>query len=91
MIRSFRSRALARLWEASDFSQIDRRLVDRVLRRLDRLNEAVVPADMNAPGFSFHRLQGRPVRYSIHVNGPWFITFEWDDADAVRVDLENYH
>jgi proteic killer suppression protein len=91
MIRSFRSRALARLWEASDASQIDQRLVDRVLRRLDRLNEAVVPADMNAPGFSFHRLHGRPVRYSVHVNGPWCITFEWDGTDAVRVDLENYH
>lgn len=91
MIRSFRSRALARLWEAGDASQIDRRLVDRILRRLDRLNLAVVPADMGAPGFNFHRLHGRPVRYSVHVNGPWCITFEWDGIDAVRVDLENYH
>jgi proteic killer suppression protein len=91
MIRSFRSRALSRLWEASDTSQIDRRLIGRVLRRLDRLNQAVVPADMNAPGFSFHRLHGTPIRYSVHVNGPWCITFEWDGSDAVRVDLENYH
>jgi toxin HigB-1 len=46
---------------------------------------------MNAPGFSFHRLHGRPVRYSVHVNGPWCLTFEWDGTDAVGVDLENYH
>jgi len=91
MIRSFRSRALARLWEKSDASQIDRRLVERVLRRLDRLHQAISPADMNAPGFNFDQLRGRPIRYSVHVNGPWCITFEWEGTDAFRVDLENYH
>jgi toxin HigB-1 len=25
------------------------------------------------------------------VNGPWCITFEFLDGDAVRVDLEQYH
>ncbi|MBW1834061.1 MAG: type II toxin-antitoxin system RelE/ParE family toxin [Deltaproteobacteria bacterium] len=30
-------------------------------------------------------------RYSIHVNGPWCITFEWEDGEALRVDLEQYH
>jgi plasmid maintenance system killer protein len=33
----------------------------------------------------------RPRRYSIHVNGPWCITFEWRDGRALRVDLEQYH
>jgi plasmid maintenance system killer protein len=28
---------------------------------------------------------------SIHVNGPWSITFEWEKGDAFRVDLEQYH
>jgi plasmid maintenance system killer protein len=28
---------------------------------------------------------------SIHVNGPWCITFEWQDGKALRVDLEQYH
>ena len=46
---------------------------------------------MNVPGLDFHRLRGNPVRYTVHVNGPWCITFEWDGTDAVRVDLENYH
>jgi toxin HigB-1 len=27
-------------------------------------------------GFDFHALRGTPRRYSIHVNGPWGITFE---------------
>ncbi len=45
---------------------------------------------MNFPGFNFHRLRGRPVRYTVHVNGPWCLTFAWDGEDAVRVDLEQY-
>jgi toxin HigB-1 len=53
---------------------------------------AVSPAEMNVPGFDFHPLRGfRPTRYSVHVNGPWCITFEFDDGDAFRVDFEQYH
>lgn len=39
----------------------------------------------------FHGLQGKPKRYSVRVNGPWCITFEWQGENAVKVDLENYH
>jgi toxin HigB-1 len=49
------------------------------------------PGDLNIPGFQFHPLRGKPLRYSVHVNGPWCITFEFHDGDAWRVDLENYH
>jgi len=58
---------------------------------LKALDEAAAPSDLNLPGFNFHRLQGRPARYSLHVNGPWCVTFEWEDGDAVRVNLEQYH
>jgi len=47
---------------------------------------------MNIPGFDFHSLGGdRKGTYTIHVNGPWCITYRWDGQDAVDVDLENYH
>ncbi len=29
--------------------------------------------------------------HSIHVNGPWCITFEWEEGEALRVNLEQYH
>ena len=41
--------------------------------------------------FDYHALRGKPKRYSVHVNGPYCITFEWEGEDAVRVNLENYH
>jgi proteic killer suppression protein len=91
MIRSFRNRALAALWFRNDRSRIRPDLVLRVLSRLNILDDAHLPEELNLPGFNFHRLRGKPTRYTVHVNGPWCLTFEWDGEDAVHVDLEQYH
>ena len=91
MIRTFRSRALARLWNKGDASKVRPELLARVQARLSALHAARAPESLNVPGFDFHRLRGRPVRYTVHVNGPWCITFGWDGEEAIDVDLENYH
>lgn len=92
MIKTFRSKALAELWSKGRSPKLDKRLAARILRRLDRLDAAVVAEEMNLPGFDFHALRGRkPMRYTIHVNGPWCITFEFEGGNAHRVDLEQYH
>ncbi len=52
----------------------------------------VCGASMNLPGFDFHALQGHtPTRFTVHVNGPWCITFEFSDGDAYSIDYEQYH
>ncbi|HEY5047192.1 MAG TPA: type II toxin-antitoxin system RelE/ParE family toxin [Rhizomicrobium sp.] len=92
MIRTFRNKALAELWSSGTSAKIDRKLHKRILVRLDRLDVARMPEEMNVPGFDFHPLRGaRPVRYSVHVNGPWCITFEFEVGDPCRVDFEQYH
>ncbi|MBV9249535.1 MAG: type II toxin-antitoxin system RelE/ParE family toxin [Acetobacteraceae bacterium] len=91
MIRSFRHRGLSILWHRNQVLGVRPDLAGRIRLRLDALNAADRPEALNIPGFNFHRLRGKPVRYSIHINGPWCITFEWDGEDAVRVDLEQYH
>ena len=56
------------------------------------LGSACASEQMNLPGFDFHPLKGFvPTRYTVHVNGPWCITFEFDSGDALRVDFEQYH
>ena len=90
MIRSFRNRALAALWERGDTSRIRPDLVKRLTLRLSRRMQRSDQRPEH-PGFNFHRLRGRPTRYTVHVNGPWCLTFEWEGEDAVRVDLEQYH
>ncbi len=92
MIVTFRSKALAELWSKGRSGKIDAKLHRRILVRLDRLNVVSAPAQMNLPGFDFHALTGfNPVRYTVHVNGPWCITFEFDAGEALRVDFEQYH
>ena len=92
MIRSFKNKPLAELWEKGRTSKIDAKMHERILRRLDRLDAAAMPQEMNIPGFDFLALRGfKPTRYSVHVNVPWCITFEFEDGDASRVDFEQYH
>jgi len=91
MIRSFKSKGLRILFDTGASTGIRPDLQARVLRRLDALDRAITLTDLNVPGFDFHPLRGRPIRYSLHVNGPWCLTFEWTDGDAWRVNLEQYH
>jgi len=92
MVKTFKSKPLADLWATGRTAKIDAKMHRRILARLDRLNVAERPEDMNLPGFDFHALHGfNPTRYTVHVNGPWCITFEFENGDAVRVDFEQYH
>ena len=66
------------------------------LRRLDaileRLEAAIVAEDMDIPGWRFHALKGKLAgRYAVNASGNWRVTFGWDAADAVDVDLADYH
>lgn len=91
MIKSFKHKGLAELFERGRSRKIKQDLQSRALRRLDALDQAEFLNELNIPGFDFHGLHGVPKRYSIHVNGPWCITFEWADGDASNVNIEQYH
>ncbi|MVA21874.1 plasmid maintenance system killer [Agrobacterium vitis] len=91
MIETFRNKELAKLWEGSR-TKIDQRLHSRIEARLDALDAATKADDMNLPGFDFHQLVGpNPRRYTVHVNGPWCVTFEFSNGNAYNVDFEQYH
>lgn len=92
MIRSFRSKALKRLAEQGDASKLSVPNVRRVETILARLEGAMLPEDLNLPGYRFHGLKGKDKgRYAVDASGNWRITFGWDDRHAVDVDLEDYH
>ena len=91
MIRSFKHKGLSELFEKGSSRRVGADLLSRSLRLLEALDQTEQLSDLNIPGFDFHGLQGKPKRYSIHVNGPWCIAFEWQKPDALRVDLEQYH
>ena len=91
MIKSFRHKGINELFETGRTRRVRQDLQSRCLRRLEALDQAEVLNDLNVPGFNFHSLHEVPKRYSIHVNGPWCITFKWKDGEALRVDFEQYH
>jgi len=91
MIKSFKNKGLSELFEHGHSRRVRQDLQSRCLRRLEAMDQAESLADLNVPGFKFHGLRGVPKRYSIHVNGPWYITFEWEEGEVLRVDLEQYH
>jgi len=91
VIRSFRHKGLKELFETGSSRKVRDDLQSRALRRLDALHSAENLPELNVPGFNFHSLKGSPQRYSLHVNGPWCITFEWEEGDALHVDLQQYH
>jgi proteic killer suppression protein len=89
MLKSFRSKALANLWQTGKSAKLDARLHERILARLEALDSISRPEDMNLPSFDFHALRGhKPARYTVHVNGPWCITFAFEDGDALQIDFE---
>jgi proteic killer suppression protein len=92
VIKSFRNKALADHFATGKAAKIDAKLRKRITVRLDVLNDAKSIEDLNLPGYNFHALKGfRPTRYTIHVNGPWCITFEFAGENAYHVDFEQYH
>jgi proteic killer suppression protein len=92
VIRSFKNKALADLFETGRIPKIDAKLQKRIGIRLDALNDAVSIEDLRVAGYNFHALRGfKPTRYTIHINGPWCITFEFEKGDAYHVDFEQYH
>jgi proteic killer suppression protein len=90
VIRSFRDKALRQFFESGNARGLSVQNVARVSRMLRALDDAARPESMNLPGYHFHALHGAR-RWSVRVTGNWRITFGWDGADAIDVDLEDYH
>lgn len=92
MIRTFRHKGLERFFRRSDSRGIPAQHAARIGRMLDRLEAAAQPADMNVPGWRWHPLKGaRAGAWAVSVSGNWRLTYRFDGADAVDVDLEDYH
>lgn len=92
MIRSFRSKTLRLFAETGEARRLSVPNAGRVRRILNELEAARTPEDMNLPGYRFHALKGdRKGAYAVDASGNYRITFRWDGADAVDIDLEDYH
>jgi proteic killer suppression protein len=92
VIRSFRHKGLRRFFDAGDSSGINAQLAAKLTRQLTVLNSSASPEDMDLPGYKLHPLKGaRKGEWAVWVSGNWRLVFAFDGADAVHVDLVDYH
>jgi len=91
MIKSFQHKGLKQLFEKGNSAKVNAQQKDKCTRLMDALDAALMPEDMNMPGWGFHPLNGKPKRYGVSVTGNWRITFGWKGEDAIHINLEDYH
>jgi len=91
-IKSFRHKGLEDFFYDGTTKGINPKHANKLETRLDKLDAATGPKDMELPGYRLHALKGKMEgRYAIDVSGAWRVTFEFDDGDAIIVDYEQYH
>ncbi|MGA2072907.1 MAG: type II toxin-antitoxin system RelE/ParE family toxin [Terriglobia bacterium] len=91
MIGSFRHKGLEEIYLTGKTSRIGPQYVRKCVRILQSLEVATHSEEMNVAGYRFHRLHGRPERWSVRVTGNYRLSFAWSGENAEAVDFEDYH
>jgi proteic killer suppression protein len=93
MIRSWRNSATRRFAEegkASKFRGLDTDAAMELLAALDATTSMKDLSPLKSVGL--HKLKGdRQGQWSMILNGPWRICFEFRDGDAFEVEIVDYH
>lgn len=93
MIRSFRDKETARLFQREPVKRFSVALERSALRKLLLLDAAESLEDLRVPpGNRLEKLGGdRLGQYSIRVNEQWRICFRWTEGNADDVEITDYH
>jgi len=93
VIRSFRDKDAARLFQRQPVRRLPPDLQRVALRKLRQLDAAVELTDLRVPpGNRLEKLVGdRAGQYSIRINDQWRICFRWHAGDAHDVAIADYH
>lgn len=88
----FKDKQLKRFWRAGSLKGIGSETTEHLKDLLSALDAAKSPGDMNQPGWAFHPLKGnRAGEFAVEVAGAFRLVFEWENGEAVRVRVEDYH
>ena len=93
MIRSFRDRDTAGVFERERVRRFDARLQRLAYRKLLILDASENLADLRfPPGNRLEKLSGdRKGQHSIRINDQWRVCFRWRDGHAYDVEIADYH
>jgi proteic killer suppression protein len=79
------------VYRSGNTRRISASLLGKCIRILQLLEAAVRPEDLNVTGYRFHRLHGKPPRWSVRVTANYRITSGWSGDEALDVDLVDCH
>ena len=89
MIVRFKHKGLEEFYNTGTTKGIQAAHSAKLKRILALLDVAMLPKDMDLPGYRLHELKGKQKGYwSVTVNGNWRLTFRFINSN---VELVNYH
>ena len=93
MIRSFKDSEVEKIFALQRSRKLPYDIQQVALRKLRMLNNARTLQDLSSPPANrLEKLSGdRAGQYSIRINDQWRICFEWQDGDAHKVEITDYH
>lgn len=93
MIRNFKDKETQKIFERQQSRKLPSDIQQVALRKLRMLNRSQTLQELRIPPANrLERLSGdRDGQYSIRVNDQWRICFDWQDGDAMNVEIVDYH
>ena len=93
MIRNFKDEEAEKIFNRQRSRKLPPDIQQVALRKLRMLNRAQTLQDLRVPPANrLERLDGdRTGQHSIRINSQWRICFEWEDGDALNVEIVDYH
>jgi toxin HigB-1 len=93
VIQNFKDKETQKIFERLRSRKLPSDIQQVALRKLRMLNRAETLQDLRVPPANrLERLVGdREGQYSIRVNDQWRICFEWQDGEALDVEIVDYH
>ena len=93
MIRNFKDKETQKIFERQRSRKLPSDIQQVALRKLRMLNRSQTLQELRIPPANrLERLSGdRDGQYSIRVNDQWWICFDWQDGDAMNVEIVDYH
>lgn len=89
MLKSFREKELKSFWESGKPLKYKTVTAGQLLDVLDVSDACANPRDADFAGFRFDEwMEGRVQRYSVMITQHWFVSYSWEDGNAIGVALE---
>jgi proteic killer suppression protein len=93
VIRNFKDKETQKIFERQRSRKLPSDIQQVALRKLRMLNRAETLQDLRVPPANRleHLTGNRNGQYSIRINDQWRICFEWQEGDALNVEIVDYH